>query len=57
MTQPAALESKPQLILIDKDGQITTDRAAAVRGEILETLPDGSVRSTLFVIDPPGKSR
>lgn len=39
------------LILVDAEGRPTTDKAAAVGGEIVETLDDGSTRHTLFNID------
>lgn len=41
------------LILVDADGKVTEDKAAAVGGEIVETLADGTTRSTLFNINRP----
>ena len=38
-------------IYVDADGQITTDPAKAVRGEILETHTDGHTESTLFDVN------
>ena len=51
MTQPEVLETT--LILLDADGNVTEDRDAAVSGEILETLADGTTRSTLFDVKSP----
>lgn len=50
MTQPDVVVAT-ELVLVDADGQITEDRTAAVRGEVVETLADGSTRSILFEID------
>lgn len=46
MTEPHVVER--HLVMIDADGELTDDRDAAVRGEITESMSDGSVRSTLF---------
>lgn len=51
MTEPAVVETT--LIMVDADGNRTEDRAAAVGGEVLETLGDGTTRSTIFEINPP----
>lgn len=51
MAEPAVVEET--LILIDANGDVTEDRDAAVRGEILQTLTDGSTRSTLFDLERP----
>jgi len=40
-----------QVIWVDAHGDVTQDKAAAVRGEVLQTLSDGTTRSTLFVIE------
>lgn len=37
-----------RVIMVDAAGDLTTDPAAAVRGEVIETLPDGSERVTAF---------
>ncbi len=51
MTQPEVVETT--LVLVDANGDPTEDRAKAVAGEVLETLADGSSRSTLFDVQPP----
>jgi len=40
-----------QVIWVDANGNVTADKDAAVNGEILETLSDGTIRSTLFVVE------
>lgn len=49
MADPAVVEET--LILTDADGNITEDRDQAVGGEIVQTLEDGTTRSTLFDLD------
>lgn len=51
MTQPDVTETT--LILTDANGDPTEDRDKAVGGEVLETLADGTTRSTLFDVRPP----
>jgi hypothetical protein len=41
------------LILIDAAGEVTEDRSRAVRGEILQSMSDGTTLSTLFTIEAP----
>jgi hypothetical protein len=36
---------------LDADDQVVADKSLATHGEILETQPDGSIRSTLFTLD------
>jgi predicted metal-dependent peptidase len=50
MTQPTVVETV--LIEVDAEGRVTEDRTQAVGGEVIETLSDGTSRSTLFTIDP-----
>ena len=40
-----------QVIFVDAEGDVTEDKRAAASGEVLQTLSDGTVRSTLFEID------
>lgn len=44
-----------EIVLLDAQGEVTTDRAKAVSGEVLSTDDDGNPTSTLFVIDKPGQ--
>jgi len=46
-------EPDATIILVDADGLVTDDADRAVRGEIVEELPDGTIRSTLFTTTPP----
>jgi hypothetical protein len=49
-------EAAGEVIWVDVQGEVTTDPTKAVRGEILETLPDGTVQSTIFTLGDPGRS-
>jgi len=40
-----------KLILVDANGNLTEDRDAAVRGEVVQTLADGTTRSTVFNVE------
>lgn len=40
-----------QVIWVDADGNVTADKDAAVSGEVLQELSDGTTRSTLFEIE------
>lgn len=45
------------LIMVDAEGRTTDNRDEAVRGEIVETLSDGTTRSTMVTIvqKPPAE--
>lgn len=51
MAEPEVVDET--LILVDADGKPTDDKAVAVGGEIVQTLDDGTTRSTLFNVEPP----
>lgn len=46
--QPSAVVVEERLVLVDAEGNVTDDWGQAVRGEVTETLADGTTRSTLF---------
>lgn len=49
MTEPTEPQVFPStIIMIDADGNLTTDGSKAVEGEVIETLPDGSQRHIWF---------
>jgi hypothetical protein len=50
MTQP---DDSVQVIWVDASGKVTEDKDAAVRGELIERLPDGTTRHTLFSVTEP----
>lgn len=37
-----------KIIMVDAAGNLTTDPSQARSGEVIESLPDGSTRSTAF---------
>lgn len=37
--------------MVNAAGELTDDRESAVRGEVIETMPDGTKRSTSFTVD------
>lgn len=55
-----AEEETEQVTWVDADGNVTDDPDRAVRGEILQVLPDGTTEATTFVVDgsaPEGGDR
>lgn len=52
MTEPIIDELPSQIIMLDADGNLTTDPAACVEGEVIETQPDGSIVTTWFTNSP-----
>ncbi len=39
-----------QIVMVDADGNVTDDKAQAVRGEVVETFEDETTRSTMFTV-------
>lgn len=50
MTQPTVVAEV--VTFVDAEGNITDDSATAVRGEVVESMSDGTTRTTQFTIDP-----
>lgn len=55
MTDPLTAPADPEagvfpsrIIMVDENGDLTDDPARARRGEVIETLPDGTERVTAF---------
>jgi hypothetical protein len=47
MTEP----EEPRVVWTDAQGRVVADRADASGGEVIETLSDGSVKSTIFRLE------
>lgn len=52
--EPRAVAER--VIWVDAHGQVTDDKDLAAGGEIIETLADGSTRSTVFTLGDQGRT-
>jgi predicted metal-dependent peptidase len=57
MTEHEPAVVAEQLILVDHRGNVTEDGDRAAGGEVVQTLGDGTTRSTLFEVDRVVRAR